>query len=145
MPGVFCNSFCTTFCEACGGNPSIDSAATASSYISDTLGILLTNVEVVGFILSLRSTIILCAVFAPMPLTDFSTPMFSVATICSISSGESDDNIMRAVLGPTPDTEISNWKISRSRRPLNPYNTYASSRIASYTYNLACSPCFRAE
>ena len=118
--GSAVKSFFNAFCDICFVKPSITSADIASSNTSLVTWLLSNNVSVDSFILSLRSTIIRSAVFAPIPFTDFKMPTFSEAMVCSRSEGVSYDSIMRAVLAPTPDTEISNRNNSRSRRSVKP-------------------------
>ena len=71
-----------------------------------------------------------------MPFTPFNIFTLPEAITCSNSGGVNDDKIMRAVLGPTPETDMSKRNNSLSLRSRKPYKMYASSRIASYTYNL---------
>ena len=63
MSGSALKIFSSTFCVCCFGNPSMTRAAIASSKISDATGVFSNNVTSTPFILSLRSTIILSAVF----------------------------------------------------------------------------------
>ena len=48
------------------------------------------------------------AVFAPIPLTLFNMFTFSETITCSSSGAEREERIIRAVFGPTPETEINN-------------------------------------
>ena len=54
------------------------------------------------------------AVFAPTPFTAFSFLSSPLTITISSSDGAIADNIMRAVLAPTPLTPISCWKSTRS-------------------------------
>ena len=60
------------------------------------------------------------AVFAPTPFTDLKSATLLPAIALEKSSTFIDDMIMRAILGPTPDTEISRRKASRSFLVLKP-------------------------
>ena len=62
----------------------------------------------------------LCAVFAPIPFTDCIKGMFSEAIACCISSAVIEDNIVLAILGPTPETEINNLKTALSVLVIKP-------------------------
>ena len=132
----------TTFCEGAAAKPSMVNAAMASSCTATLMAVCNIPPDSVPpagtavFILSLRSTMTRCAVFRPMPLTVFYTPVFSVLMTLISSLGESAERIMRAVLPPMPDTEINCRKSSRSCLSAKPYKMYASSRIASWIYNL---------
>ncbi len=95
------------------------------------------NVLPCGFILSFRSTIILCAVFAPIPLTLLSLEWSPYAITVSSSGADIDDNIMRAVDAPTPDTASNSRNRERSRLSMNPNSTCASSLMASCTNSFA--------
>ena len=43
----------------------------------------------------------------PMPLTDFNNDQLPDVIACFTSKGAIDDKIIRAVAGPTPETEIN--------------------------------------
>ena len=65
-----------------------------------------------GFILSFRSTVILSAVFAPIPLIFFRRAWSPEAIADSSSGADRELNMTRAVLAPTPETPISDLNTS---------------------------------
>src|SRR5574344_772196 len=73
-------------------------------------------------ILSLSSRTILCALFIPIPLTDFSLFISSDKTASLNSPAVIDDNIIRADDAPIPDTPVMSLKISLSSLDANPYS-----------------------
>ena len=56
---------------------------------------------------SFRSTMMRWAVFSPMPFTLLMSFSLLLAMASHSSAGERLESIMRAVLAPTPDTEMS--------------------------------------
>ena len=122
--GALASSFkiaVTTFCEGACANPSIVRAATASSCTCALAAVkagpvMSTAPEAIPqvFILSFKSTITRWAVFKPIPFTVFSKLAFSVLITFINSEGDKAERIMRAVLPPMPDTEISRRNSSRS-------------------------------
>ena len=103
-------------------NPSITSAVVASSTAGFEAG---TNRVVLSLpaplvTLSLSSRISLCALFSPIPLMLLILLMSSDRIAFLISSEVSDDNIIRAVEAPIPDTPIRSLNSSLSSFVANP-------------------------
>src|SRR5690554_2364141 len=96
-------------------------------------------------ILSFRSRTNRCAVFAPIPLADWMVRKSLVAMASTICSGVKEDNMVLAVLAPTPETLISSLKTSLSTRVENPYSRCASSRTIKWVNNCTFSPGGRFE
>jgi hypothetical protein len=71
-------------------------------------------------ILSFKSTMMRWAVFRPMPFTVFNNLSLPELITPHSSEGDKADRIIRAVLPPMPDTEISNKNNSRSCLVENP-------------------------
>ena len=88
--------------------------ALAADNIPPRLPIVLPALAAPVLILSFKSTITRWAVFNPIPFTVFSRLAFSVLITFTSSAGESAESIIRAVLPPMPETEISNKNNSRS-------------------------------
>ena len=106
----------TTFALGAGEKPSIVSACTASSLTGEWAATAAeappacsSSATPDAITLSLRSTMMRCAVFRPMPFTPFSTRSSPLAITLHSSFGDRLDRIMRAVLAPTPLTVMSIW------------------------------------
>ena len=141
----------TTFADGAGEKPSMVRAPIASSLTSLFMAVA-AAAPAAGIwsaipstaILSLRSTMMRCAVRSPIPFTVFSIFSLPEEMTLHSSAGDMAERIMRAVLAPTPDTVMRSRNISRSCLVENPKRAYASSRMLSTTYSftsfLFCMP-----
>src|SRR5690606_15250326 len=104
----------TTFSDCLRTKPKVSKADNASF-----LFVLLDPAEIddkpyTFKILSFKSKTTRWAVLAPIPFTDWIVTISFVAIASKTWSGAKDDNIVLAVLAPTPETLINNLNISRS-------------------------------